>query len=89
MPHPQDLQAAGHTLTGRKQQRVYNVDSPVSAGKIRRRWTPSTMRGRGAVKPRWGKRSERPGSRGRSPAAWCPTNVLRLRWGWSGQGADV
>ena len=55
-----------------------NVDSPVSGEKTRHQWTPSMMHGRGAVKPRWGKQSEHRGSTGQSPAALCPTNVLRL-----------
>lgn len=58
-------------------------DSPVSGEKTQHQWTPSMMRGRGAVKPQLGKRSEHRGSTGQSPAAWCPTNVLQLRWEWS------
>lgn len=59
------------------------VDSPVSGEKTQHQWTPSMMRGRGAVKPQWGKRWAHRGSTGQSPAALCPTNVLQLRWEWS------
>lgn len=54
------------------------VYSLVSGEKTPHQWTPSRMRGRGAVKPRWEKRSERRGSTGQSPAALCPTNVQQL-----------
>lgn len=47
------------------------------------------MRGRGVVKPQLGKQLEHQGSTGQSPVAWCPTNVLQLRWEWSKYCAEM
>lgn len=66
-----------------------NVDSPASGEKTQHQWTPSMMHGRGAVKLQLGKQSEHRGSTGQSPAAWCPTSVLQLRWEWSKYNADM
>jgi len=51
---------------------------PVSAGRRRRLWTPSSSRGRGAARRPSGKPSARRDSRERSRSFWFPTTWQQL-----------